>query len=84
MVETIILCTIFGVFILFAYTLGLKNGQKLSKNEKITMPELNPIKAIQNEIETHEEKKKQTIFDINMANIDNYDGTGIGQQNIPN
>jgi len=84
MVETIILCTIFGVFILFAYTLGLKNGQKLSKNEKITMPELNPVKAIQNEIETQEEKKKQTIFDINMANIDNYDGTGIGQQNIPN
>lgn len=82
--EVIVICTVFGVFILLSYTLGLKNGQKLSKNEDITMPELNPIKAIQNEIETHEERKKQDQLDIMMSNIDNYDGTGIGQKNIPN
>lgn len=84
MLETIILCTIFGVFVLLSYTLGLRNGQRLSKNEEISIPELNPIKAIQSEIESHEERKKQEQFDIMMANIDNYDGTGIGQQNIPN
>lgn len=84
MLEAIVLCTIFGAFILLSYTLGLKNGQKLSKNEEITMPELNPIKAIQNEIEIHEEKKKQEQLDVMMSNIDNYDGTGIGQQSIPN
>ncbi len=82
--EAIALCTIFGVFILLSYTLGLKNGQKLSKSESITLPELNPVKIIQSEIETHEEKKKQDQFDIMMSNIDNYDGTGIGQQSIPN
>ncbi len=82
--EVIVICTVFGVFILLSYTLGLKNGQKLSKNEDITMPELNPIKAIQNEIETHEERNKQDQLDIMMSNIDNYDGTGIGQKNIPN
>ena len=84
MIETIILCTIFGAFILIAYTLGLRNGQKLSNNREVTMPELNPVKAIQNEIEEHDEKKKQEQFDIIMSNIDNYNGTGIGQQNIPN
>ena len=84
MIETIILCTIFGAFILIAYTLGLKNGQKLSNNKEVTMPELNPVRAIQNEIEIHEEKKRQEQVDIMMANIDNYDGTSIGQQNIPN
>lgn len=84
MLETIILCTLFGVFILTAYSLGLKNGQRLSKNEEIIVPELNPVKVIQDGIETHEEKKKQEQFDIMMSNIDNYDGTGIGQQNIYN
>lgn len=82
--STIILCTLFGVFILIAYSLGLKNGQKLSKSEEVIVPELNPVKAIQKEIETVEEKKKQEAFDLMMSNIDNYDGTGLGQKNIPN
>lgn len=82
--EVIVICTVFGVFILLSYTLGLKNGQKLSKNEEITLPQLNPVKIIQSEIETHEERKKQDQLDIMMSNIDNYDGTGIGQKNIPN
>lgn len=82
--PTIILCTLFGVFILIAYSLGLKNGQKLSKSEEVIVPELNPVKAIQKEIETVEEKKKQEAFDLMMSNIDNYDGTGLGQKNIPN
>lgn len=82
--ATIILCTIFGAFILVAYSLGLKNGQKLSKSEEIVMPELNPVKAIQKEIESTEEKRKQEAFDVMMDNIDNYDGTGLGQKNIPN
>ncbi len=82
--STIILCTLFGVFILIAYSLGLKNGQKLSKSEEVVIPELNPVKAIQKEIETVEEKKKQEAFDLMMSNIDNYDGTGLGQKNIPN
>ena len=43
--STIILCTLFGVFILVAYSLGLKNGQKLSKSEEVIVPELNPVKS---------------------------------------
>lgn len=84
MIEAIILCTIFGVFILVAYSLGLKNGQRLSKNEEVVMPNVNPIKVINEEIEKHEEKKKQQAYEIMMSNIDNYDGTGLGQQDIPN
>lgn len=82
--ETIILCTLFGVFILLAYTLGLRNGQKVSNNEEIQMPELNPVTVISNKIEKHEDKKKQEAYEIMMSNIDNYDGTGLGQKEIPN
>lgn len=84
MIETIILCTIFGVFILVAYSLGLKNGQRLSKDEDVVVPIVNPVKVITEEIEKHEEKKKQQAYEIMMSNIDNYDGTGLGQQDIPN
>lgn len=84
MIEVIILCTIVGVFIIVAYSLGLKNGQRLSKNEEVVVPNVNPIKVVTEEIEKHEEKKKQQAYEIMMSNIDNYDGTGLGQQDIPN
>lgn len=82
--ESIILCTIFGVFILVAYSLGLKNGQRLSKNEEVVVPNINPIKIIADEKERYEERKKQEIQEINSYNIDHYDGTGLGQKDIPN
>lgn len=82
--DSIILCTIVGVFILVAYTLGLKNGQKISRNEDIQLPNVNPVTAISKEIEKHEEKKKQEAYEVMMSNIDNYDGTGLGQKEIPN
>ena len=72
--ETIILCTIFGVFILLAYTLGLRNGQKVYNNEEIKMPELNPVTVINKEIEKNEDKKKQEEYEEMLNQIDNYDG----------
>lgn len=84
MIETIILCTIFGIFILVAYSLGLKNGQRLSKNEEVVVPNVNPVKVVTQEIEKHEERKKQEREEIIDYNIDNYDGTGLGQKDVPN
>ncbi len=81
--ETIALLFLFGIFIILAYTLGLKNGQKLKNNEEIKIPEINPVKIVRNEIETFEQKEKQDAYDTMMANIDNYDGTGLGQKDIP-
>lgn len=81
--ETTALLFLFGVFIILAYTLGLKNGQKLKNDEEIKIPEINPVKIVRNEIETFEQKKKQDAYDTMMANIDNYDGTGLGQKDIP-
>lgn len=80
--ETIALLFLFGVFIILAYTLGLKNGQKLKNDEEIKMPEVNPIKIVRNEIDAFEQRKKQDVYDTIMANIDNYDGTGLGQKDI--
>ena len=81
MIESIILCTIFGVFILLSYTLGLKNGQKLKNNEPIEMPKIiEPIKEnITNNKSNYEDfltKEQQ----ISWENINNFDGTRESQQ----
>lgn len=81
--EVILFCCIFGLFIIVSYTLGLRNGQKLSKREEIKMPEVNPVTAINKQIERKETKKEQEAFDVMMSNIDIYDGTGLGQREIP-
>lgn len=79
MVELITL----GIFMLLSFVLGAYVGQRVVKGESI---EVNPIKAI----EEHKEEKKarkqieqeKSKFDIMLENIDNYDGTGIGQKDI--
>ena len=84
--ETIILCTIFGVFILLSFTLGLSFGYKLRNKESIKIPTLNPLKAIreyQTEKKQREKKdREQEILEQNLANIDAYDGTETGQKDF--
>ena len=72
--EVILFCTIFGLFILASYTLGLRNGQKLAKKEEITIPNINPVNAINKQIEIKEEKKEQEEWDKYIEAIEAYDG----------
>lgn len=85
MIETIILCTIFGVFILFAFIKGVQIGVKIRKDESIELR--NPIQYVENKIhEFHADKempKEQQIMDMNLLNIENYNGSSIGQQELP-
>lgn len=76
-------CFAFCLLILWTYTLGLRNGQKLAKKEEIVMPNVNPVTAINNQIEKNEIKKEQDLMNIMLSNIDNYDGSGVGQKDIP-
>lgn len=75
---------VFGLFIMSSFVIGVILGQKLNRNEKI---EINPVKAIEDYKEEREYKKEvkeeMSKLDIMLENIDNYDGTGIGQKNIP-
>lgn len=81
MIESIILCTIFGVFILLAYTLGLKNGQKLKNNEPIEMPKI--IEPIKENITSNKSNYEDFLTkeqQISWENINNFDGTRESQQ----
>lgn len=78
--ETIILCTLFGLFNIVSYTLGLKNGQKLKNEEKIEMPLSEPInKVINNKISDDGLSDEDRI---SWENINNFDGTIESQKHI--
>lgn len=77
---------IMGTFMVVSFYLGFILGYKKINKEKIEMPTLNPVKIIRENKESREEiervRKEQEIMDINLANIDAYDGTGVGQKNF--
>lgn len=74
---------VFGIFIVMSFTIGIYLGQKLSKNESV---EINPIRIVDEYKDERKAKREiqeqQSKFDIMLENIDNYDGTGIGQKDL--
>lgn len=78
--EIIGICTIFGVFILAAYTLGLKNGQKISNKEEIKIPIVE--KTFEKELEDEKYDKQQDTLMKVLENIEIYDGTSNGQKKV--
>lgn len=78
--ETVFVCTTFGVFVLLAYTLGLRNGQKIVKQEPIEIPR--PIEKIKEVVETKKEQKVVSEYQKLFDNIDNYDKPGYHQKDV--
>lgn len=80
MIETIILVVINIITLL----IGVKIGMSVANKKEIT---LNPIKAIQEHKEERIEQKEADLKDQQLKtmlkNIDNYDGTDLGQEEIP-
>ena len=80
--ETMYIISIVLVF--SAFITGLHYGSKIKNDEPIS---INPVKAVKEHKETKKIEKKidkeQQIEEINLANIDSYDGTELGQQEFP-
>lgn len=82
--EVMIISALSIVLIFLSFITGLHYGSKVKNNEPI---EINPVKKIKEYKETKktEEKldKEQQIEEINLANIDSYNGTELGQIEFP-
>lgn len=78
----IALIIIFGVFILLAFILGLKYGQKIANKEEITFPSVNiPISEKSKQEEEKPNKDIETLLQV-MENVEAYDGTSKNQKKI--
>ena len=84
--EIMIISALSMVLVFLAFIVGLHYGSKVRKGETIEM--VNPVKAVKEYVK--EEKlekqrdKEQQIEEINLANIDSYNGTELGQKEFPN
>ena len=79
----ILLTIVVGTLNIVCFFVGAKVGQKTSKGETIETPTLNPMKAIQERRAKKEAEMEQDRIDTIMRNIEAYDGTGRGQEDVP-
>ena len=77
--ETIILVLLMGGMNLIAFLIGARTVQKVNKGEDI---KINPIEVYKEYKEDKEVAKEQEQLNTILANINNYQGDGIGQRDI--
>ena len=78
---------IFGILAIGAlniacFFIGAKVGQMVAKGEPIEVSLPDPLKAIREHEERKEAKREQDKYETILRNIDNYDGTEHGQEDI--
>lgn len=85
--ETAILLLVAGAVNVACFFIGAKTGQSVAREEKIEMPELNPVKAVYEKVKKdradNEAKRQEKIMNTMWSNIENYNGTEMGQRDIP-
>ena len=80
-----ILTTIIAVSTLniACFFIGAKVGQKVVKGETLVLPSLNPAEAIKEHNSRKEAERQQKRDEIILRNIEQYDGTPFGQEEVP-
>ena len=71
-----------GFLCIACFVIGAKVGQTVSKDEKVEMPNLNPFKAHREREARKEAEQKQDKLDTILRNIERYDGTSKGQEDV--
>ena len=79
----ILLIAVVSTLNIVCFFIGAKVGQKVNRDEPIEMPSINPINALQEHRERKAAEKEQDRLDTILRNIEAYDGTEIGQRDVP-
>ena len=78
-----LLLAVMGITNIACFVIGAKVGQAASKGETIETPTVNPMKLYREREEKREAQKEQDRIETIMRNIEGYDGTGRGQEDVP-
>lgn len=78
----ILLVIAVGTLNVACFLIGAKVGQNVSRDEPVTLPPLNPMKLYQEHREKKEAEREQDRRSKILQNIEIYDGTASGQQDV--
>lgn len=81
--ETILIIAAVGIMNILCFFLGAKVGQTVSRGEVIETPTVNPFEVYQNHVARKDAEREQNRIDTIMRNIEAFDGTSRGQEDVP-
>jgi hypothetical protein len=80
----ILLITVVGTLNVVCFFIGAKVGQTVAKGKEIEIPKINsPVTAYKAHRATKEAEAEKNRLDVILRNIERYDGTGNGQEDVP-
>lgn len=71
-----------GFVCMASFLIGAKVGQQTAKGEKVELPAVNPMQAYREKEARKEAQREQDRLDAILRNIENYDGTDRGQEEV--
>jgi hypothetical protein len=81
-VEVLLLAAMAASNIL-CFVIGAKIGQTVSKGKEIKIPNVNPVEAVREHRSKKEAEMAQDRLATIMRNIECFDGTSRGQEDVP-
>ncbi len=79
----VLLMALFSLSNILCFLIGARVGQKVDKGEEVQLPTANPIELYREHEARKEADRVKEKYDTIMRNIDNYDGTSNGQEEVP-
>lgn len=82
--ETILIIAVVGTLNVVCFFVGAKVGQTVAKDKEIEVPKISsPVALYKAHREAKEAEAEKNRLDVIMANIERYDGTEAGQEDVP-
>ena len=67
---------------ILCFLVGAKTGQRVAEGKPVEMPTVDPMKVFREHKERKEAEREQSRIDTILRNVDRYDGTGAGQEEV--
>ncbi len=78
----ILLTLTVGALCIVCFLIGAKVGQTVSKGESIIVPSVNPMEMYRKHEAKKEAQMEQDKLNTILRNIESYDGTAKGQEDV--
>lgn len=79
----VFLLLVMGAVNIACFMIGARVGQKVTKGEEIQLPTVNPMELVQEQREKRAAQEERNKLDTIQRNIERYDGTAYGQEDVP-
>ena len=80
----VLLLLVMGAVNIACFVIGAKVGQTVATGKEIEAPKISsPVTLYKAHREAKEAEAEKNRLDVILANIERYDGTGTGQEDVP-